>query len=168
MAWLKDALLRLIGFNREPELVSLGLGNVSPNGGPDALPTIWDRMAEPRVIVPHHANAPGPFYSENDGCISCGAPNAEAPDLLGWYEERCGAHTYSHCIFRRQPSTPAEVEQAIRAMDVSCVENLRYGGTDPVVLERLRVMGMAHLCDITQRSEPTPGKRPVPPEPQPN
>src|SRR4051794_37330430 len=107
MAWLKDSAFAFFCRHREPELVSLGLGNVRPNEGADALPTIWDRVTEARVLEPHPANAPGPFYSENDGCVSCGAPNAEAPDLMSWYEQRCGADTYSHCIFRRQPETPA-------------------------------------------------------------
>src|SRR5215217_5795088 len=103
MSRLKDVVVRLFGRRGEPQLVSLGLGKAKPNEGPDTLPPPWERVAEPRVFVPHPANAPGPFYSENDGCISCGAPNAEAPDLMGWYEERRGGHTSSHCIFRRQP-----------------------------------------------------------------
>jgi len=47
-------------------------------------------------------NAPGPFFTEKDCCISCRAPEAEAPDLMAFDEEG------SSCYFRRQPVTPDE------------------------------------------------------------
>jgi hypothetical protein len=138
-------LFRLLRLGSQSEPISLGLqdfGLVYQSNQ-----SIWSRAAEPRVPISHPRNAPGPFYSEYDGCITCGAPNAEAPDLIGWYEERCGTETYSHCIFERQPETLDEVDRAIQAMHVSCVENLRYRGTDPAILQRLAQLGMAHLCD---------------------
>lgn len=66
-------------------------------------------------------NVAGPFYVENGCCICCEAPLHEAPDLM--------AMDNSHCFFKKQPSTPEELERAISAMHVSCVEALRYPGT---------------------------------------
>jgi hypothetical protein len=99
-------------------------------------------------------NAPGPFYSEEDGCITCGAPHVEAPELMAWYIDPSGTNQFSHCFFKRQPETPIEVEHAINAMHSSCVENLRYRGHDPAILETLCRMGYRHLCDALDESEP--------------
>jgi hypothetical protein len=54
---------------------------------------------------------------------------------------------YSHCFFKRQPTNPAEVERAIKAMEVSCVENIRYDGSDPRISKKLSGQGLGHLCD---------------------
>src|SRR6185312_16745977 len=76
-------------------------------------------------------NASGPFYVVKGGCISCGAPEAEAPDLMAFDERE------TSCYFRRQPETPDETYRAVRAVRVSCCEAVRYGGTDPAILARL-------------------------------
>ena len=76
-------------------------------------------------------NAPGPFFTEKDCCISCMAPEAEAPDLMA-FDEVNGS-----CYFRRQPVTPDEVEQACRAVAVSCCDGVQYDGDDPVILGSL-------------------------------
>lgn len=149
MKWVRQLISWVVARDSDEVILSLGLVSSAQEGTSTSSErqTIWTRLAEPHVPVPHPANAPGAFYSENDGCITCGAPQAQAPDLVGWYEVECGDYLSSHCIFVRQPETPDEVEQAIRAMDVSCVQNLRYRGINPVILNRLRQMGMAHLCD---------------------
>jgi len=41
--------------------------------------------------------APGPFYVVKDQCISCGAPEMEAPMLMARDDVNCS------CYFRRQP-----------------------------------------------------------------
>jgi hypothetical protein len=91
------------------------------------------------------------FYVLCDACILCAAPHDEAPDLMGWHErdEPPGPRTCAptHCFFKAQPRTPDEIERAIRAMNVSCVEALRYGGLDPRILLRLHELGLEHLCD---------------------
>jgi hypothetical protein len=92
---------------------------------------------------PRHAlNAPGDFYVEDQACITCGAPEVEAPSLVCFSE---GEST--HCYFRKQPETMDEVEQAIRAMWASCVRALRYGGNDPGILRRLAELGLTEQCD---------------------
>ena len=87
-------------------------------------------------------NAPGAFYTlgdiTSDGtwcgqCLSCGAPENEAPTLLAPLSE-----TNSDTYFVRQPETEEEIEQACRALEVCCVDALRYGGRDPRILARLR------------------------------
>ena len=79
-------------------------------------------------------NAPGDFFVEDGACMGCQAPEAAAPDLMAAVDTP--EHGY-HCYFRRQPSTPAEVERATVAVYVSCCAGVQYGGTDPQVLGRL-------------------------------
>ena len=76
-------------------------------------------------------NAPGPFFTEKDCCISCRVPETEAPDLMAFDDEGMS------CYFRRQPETPAEVDRACRAVEVSCCDAVQYDGDDPQILARL-------------------------------
>jgi hypothetical protein len=64
--------------------------------------------------------------------MACEAPETEAPDLLAPLVDG-NLTTY----FVRQPETPDEVERACKAIRVCCVEDLRYGGTDRAIIERL-------------------------------
>jgi hypothetical protein len=86
-------------------------------------------------------NVEGPFYTVGgqraDGswcgdCLSCGIPEHEAPTLLAPLTDE-NSDTY----FIRQPETQEEIEQACSAVEVCCVEALRYGGKDPQILARL-------------------------------
>ena len=86
-------------------------------------------------------NAEGDFYVVKDTCITCMAPHHEAPELMGLDEE-------TGCYFRRQPQTPEELDHAIEAVWVSCVEALRYSGNDPAILERLRAKGCKSQSDV--------------------
>jgi hypothetical protein len=92
-------------------------------------------------------NVEGPFYTlgdqDKDGiwcgsCLSCAIPEAEAPSLLAALDDN-NADTY----FVRQPETEEEIEQACMAADVCCVSAIRYGGTNPAILQRLG----ASYCD---------------------
>jgi uncharacterized protein (TIGR02996 family) len=104
-------------------------------------------------------NAAGPWYTCGD-CMACGAPEAEAADLLAALGPE-NSRTY----FTRQPVTRAEVERACDAARICCVEDVRYGGTDPVVIQML---GNDPLyCDhLIQDDSPTvqPAPPPQPPE----
>jgi hypothetical protein len=84
-------------------------------------------------------NAPGPFYVEEDLCILCGAPEAVSPNLVGMTER--------HCYFKKQPESPEELEQAIKAVDVSCWGAYRYSGHNPKVIGRLD----STACDNAKR-----------------
>lgn len=89
-------------------------------------------------------NVQGDFYVQNQACISCGAPQAEAPDLI--------EHTkldYGHCYFKKQPETQEEIERAINAMSVSCIAGIRYGGKDKSILKRMYESGLQAECDYS-------------------
>ena len=90
-------------------------------------------------------NAPGAFYTLGDitadgawcgRCLSCEAPETEAPTLLAPLT-KTNCDTY----FVRQPETEEEIEQACHAIEVCCVDALRYGGQDPKILARLQRTG---------------------------
>ena len=86
-------------------------------------------------------NSEGDFYVMKDTCITCLAPEHEAPELIG-LDEATG------CYFSRQPRTPEELEHAIEAVHASCVAALRYAGSDTEILERLRAKGEKSQCDM--------------------
>ncbi|MES2974754.1 MAG: hypothetical protein V4757_14150, partial [Pseudomonadota bacterium] len=97
-------------------------------------------------------NVSGPFYTlgdqRKDGswcgqCLSCETPENEAPTLLAPLTAE-NADTY----FVRQPQTEAEIEQACCAVEVCCVDALRYGGRDPTILRRLQG---TNCCDLSKR-----------------
>ncbi|NRF38326.1 ferredoxin [Pedobacter foliorum] len=87
-------------------------------------------------------NSEGDFYVKNQVCTACGAPEAEAPDLIDHSKTEWG-----HCYFKRQPQTPEELERAICAMEVSCVSGIRYGGKDESILRQLYERGLGGECD---------------------
>ena len=113
------------------------------------LRTLTRRIARPRVAALPSANQPdwtalhpqpvnrcplnvrGPFYTLGM-CLACEAPEALAPDLLA--PLRDGNYT---TYFVKQPETPEEVARACSAIGVCCVMDLRYGGTDPAIIQRL-------------------------------
>jgi hypothetical protein len=108
-------------------------------------------------------NAPGPFYTLGyrdsygnwcGACLWCGAPEAEAPDLLAPLGDD-NTDTY----FVRQPQSPEEIERACRAIGVCCAEALRYGGTDPAIIRRLGndPAFCDYLLDDAGRPYPAPG-----------
>ena len=104
----------------------------------------------------HPKNVEGPFYSlaeqmsENgeihSECLDCDIPQAEARELIKSLDGEDG-DTY----FIRQPITPEEISSAISATDVCCVNALRYGGSDPMIISRMDPA----LCDyeIKQNGE---------------
>lgn len=83
-------------------------------------------------------NAPGAFYVEKDLCITCRAPEAAAPDLIGFHEDPSGNNARSHCYFKKQPETKAEIDCAIKAIVANCCGSFRYAGSDREVIKRLR------------------------------
>ncbi|HEY8970717.1 MAG TPA: ferredoxin [Puia sp.] len=98
----------------------------------------------------------GDFYVSNGECIACGAPQTEAPEIIEHRKED------GHCYFTRQPETEAEQDQVILAMRISCIDALRYGGTDEKILKRLYENGMSDLCDhAPARYYPTVAKNNV-------
>jgi len=90
----------------------------------------------------HPQSAPGDFYVVHNECITCGAPHAVAPDLIGWVDGDT-----SHCIWKKQPKTAGQIEQAIDAIKASCVGCHRYAGDDPEIIKRI---GWSY-CDFPQK-----------------
>jgi hypothetical protein len=90
--------------------------------------------ANKRGLEPTPKNAPGPFYVGRDECISCLAPEHEAPDLMAFDAE------VGSCYFARQPVTAEETERAIRAVCVACCDAVRYEGADPDILSRIEAL----------------------------
>ncbi len=76
-------------------------------------------------------NVPGPFYTTGD-CLACEAPEIEAPELLA---PLTGGNLTTY--FVRQPETLEEIERACKAIQVCCILDLRYAGTDRAIIERL-------------------------------
>ena len=91
-------------------------------------------------------NAAGDFYTtgyEIEGewsgeCTACGLPEMEAAELLAPLTEN-NHDTY----FVRQPVNAEEIEKAISALQICCVEALRYGGKNKDIIKRLDTS----LCD---------------------
>ena len=82
-------------------------------------------------------NVSGPFYVANEQCLACGAPEQEAPDLMA-SDEQTG-----HCYFKKQPTTPEELERAVQAISVSCCGAVLSVGNDPAILRRLKELKKA-------------------------
>jgi len=82
-------------------------------------------------------NPPGDFYVAKDQCIICCVPLEQAPDLMGFYADVEGQHRESHCYFKKQPGTQAEIQKAIDAVNSCCCGTLRYCGTDPNIIKAL-------------------------------
>src|SRR5258708_6329888 len=78
-------------------------------------------------------NVPGPFLVHEDYCQICELTVDAAPDLMACDDKR-GRWS---CYFTKQPSTPDEVEQAIKAYAVCCVAAVDYTGDNPVILARI-------------------------------
>jgi hypothetical protein len=95
-------------------------------------------------------NAPGPFYVIKGRCTLCALPPETAPANITWDAEfQRGGCTGcpNHCRVERQPQTHDEVALVIEAACGSCVEAIRYCGTDPEILARFGEQGLERLCD---------------------
>jgi hypothetical protein len=102
------------------------------------------------VTEPHPDNVPGPFYVENQCCISCGVPTDIAPDIFAWTPDE------SHCFVALQPQTEAETDRTLRALFSAEVECIRYRGCDTDIRRRIAEFGSGECCD-----EPLAHVRPV-------
>jgi Na+-translocating ferredoxin:NAD+ oxidoreductase RNF subunit RnfB len=99
-------------------------------------------------------SVPGPFYVIKGHCILCALPPETAPRNITWDEqfERSGCvGCPNHCRIERQPQTSEELERVIEAACGSCVEAIRYCGTDAKILARFRELGYERLCDAITR-----------------
>jgi hypothetical protein len=74
----------------------------------------------------------------------CEVPFAEAPGLFGTSQDPKG---YPHCFVKRQPESPIELEQMVRAIRCAELQCIRYRGTDRLLQLRLVEMGEGAVCD---------------------
>ncbi|MDB6149834.1 MAG: hypothetical protein JWQ44_1282, partial [Chthoniobacter sp.] len=110
------------------------------------LPAVNAQMVSPREQRSPEAVA-GPFYVVSDQCIICDLPPETAPSSIRFhFTANCGDCPH-YCYVYKQPETREELDRIIEAARRSCVEAIRYCGTDPYVLQRLSVAGYARLCD---------------------
>ena len=77
-----------------------------------------------------------------------------ARDLVGWTDEKV-----PHCFWKKQPETPAELEQAIAVLEAQELECHRYAGSDPTILNRV----LSTYCDypmqppnVLKQTDPPP------------
>jgi len=92
-----------------------------------------------RTFECYPENAPGAFYVQKDLCITCGAPESVAPNLIGSFLDPSGTNRTSHYYFKKQPESAEELDRTIKAVQVSCCGAYRYAGADPDVKEKLRL-----------------------------
>lgn len=84
----------------------------------------------------------GDFYVREDTCcMSCGVPQAIAPDLVGWTNENL-----TQCYWLKQPQTADELDRAIKIIHTQEFGCHRYSGNDPALLQRLP----AEECDTVR------------------
>lgn len=103
---------------------------------------IFKKIFKKKLLDRYPENSEGDFYVQNGVCISCRAPESEAPDLIEHSKLE-----YGHCYFKKQPKTQDEINRAINAIAVSCISGLRYAGKDEKILKRLYEMGESEQCD---------------------
>ena len=110
-------------------------------------------MVEP-LFEPEEGNAPGPFYVIKGICLLCAVPPETAPQNIKWdaaYQSGCTACP-TNCRIAKQPETAREIDQVIKAAQYSCIEAIRYCGTDPAIIARFQELGMGGFCDALDPS----------------
>lgn len=107
---------------------------------------------------------PGPFYVAADTCIVCALPPETAPANITWDDsfQRGGCEGCpNHCRVSKQPETDEELELMIEATWGSCVQAIRYCGTDEYTLKRFQEMGIPEICDSLPAPEPQQAAAPA-------
>jgi hypothetical protein len=82
----------------------------------------------------------GDFYVQETCCMSCGVPQAVAPDLVAWTNE-----DPQQCYWVKQPQTADELDRAIKIINRPEIGCHRYAGRDPAILRRLPAEDCDHL-----------------------
>ena len=98
---------------------------------------------------------PGPFYVIKGQCITCNLPCETAPRNIKFNLQSADTDAL-YCRVVKQPETDEELDNMIEALEGSCIQSLRYCGTNKVILERLTLAGCASRCDAIASS----GKKP--------
>lgn len=88
---------------------------------------------------PYELNVVGDFYVTAGCCTLCGVPWSLAPSLFDYSK--------THCWVARQPNTSADLEQMLAVMESQELRCIRYAGSDPRIIARLRAAGEGGQCD---------------------
>lgn len=72
------------------------------------------------------------FYVQQGCCMSCGVPQAIAPELVGWRDQT----QQLKCYWIKQPETADELDRAIEILHTQELGWHRYAGNDPAILKR--------------------------------
>src|SRR5215472_5471414 len=131
-------------WRKTKPLLTLFSGRV-PRDEPSVAGLVRRSPLNPQPIGAHPKNAPGGFFVENEECMSCGVPHHCAPELMAWDNDSEGRP--NHCYFRKQPETALELIHAVKAIEGSCCGAVRYGGSDPEIISRLKDAGCADAID---------------------
>lgn len=94
---------------------------------------------------PHPKNASRVFYVVHTECMACGVPHHVAPDVIAWEKDAEG-HP-DHCFFYKQPETALELIHTVKAIESSCCGALRYCGSDPEIIQKLKDAGCGDFID---------------------
>jgi hypothetical protein len=73
--------------------------------------------------------------------MSCGVPQALAPELVGWRDE----NRQLNCYWIKQPETADELDRAIKILHTQELGCHRYSGHDPAILKRCHPEGCDHV-----------------------
>ena len=110
-----------------------------------------DRLVQP-LFEPGPDNADGAFYVVKDACMLCALPVETATSSMSW--NRCpktreeGEDFRSlRCRVHKQPETEEELRAMVDAAIGSCVQAIRYRGTDARILALFREAKLEVLCD---------------------
>lgn len=113
---------------------------------------VWPQDESLPLVVPidDEKSVTGDFYVQAQCCISCGVPQAVAPDLVGWTNE-----AYPQCYWIKQPQTSDELDRAIKIIHSQELGCHRYSGTDQAILRRLPAEDCDHIRpDLKLKSQP--------------
>ena len=87
-----------------------------------------------------------------DTCLICALPVENAPGSVSWNHcPKKGSNGSLHCRVHKQPESEEEIQAMVAAAVGSCVEAIRYCGTDEKILATFRRAGMDRLCDALHR-----------------
>jgi hypothetical protein len=115
------------------------------------------KMVQPLLRVPEPTSAPGDFYVDSNCCTACGVPQVVAPDLVGWTAEKI-----PQCRWKKQPSAPAEFQQAFAIFDSQELGCHRYAGTDPEIQKRVGIENCDFPLALPEREESMCSPAPTP------
>jgi hypothetical protein len=69
---------------------------------------------------------------------------------MGWTDD----NKMSHCIWKKQPETPEELDQAVAVLEAQELGCHRYAGDEPAILKRISAAYCDHLLPPQRKPRP--------------